>query len=140
MFAKYLAAGLIMAGAAQAQLVLGASSVPASAMPGSSASPSSPAATTTASSSSASPASPDSSAPPAAYPTNAPSYPSYQYTQAMPYSVMTGGGYKSLDCGYGYVKGSDGSCKPENWYSYTTNGCYAQTTVIIKYVYQMSTN
>jgi hypothetical protein len=61
-----------------------------------------------------------------------PSYPSYQYLSEMPYSVMTGGGYKSLDCGYGYLKGSDGGCTPESWYSYTNNGCYAQTTVIIK--------
>jgi hypothetical protein len=54
----------------------------------------------------------------------------------MPYNSMTGGGYKNLDCGYGYVKGSDGRCTKETWYSYSGDGneCYAQTTIIIKYV------
>ncbi|KAF8323684.1 hypothetical protein DL93DRAFT_2092401 [Clavulina sp. PMI_390] len=132
MFAKYLVAGLAIASAAHAQLVLGASSVPAdstTATPGSTVSSSSPAATSTSSPSTTDTSSPSST--PAPGPTSMPAYPSYEYTSAMPYSVMTGGGYKSLDCGYGYVKDSSGNCKPESWYSYTNNGCYAQTTIII---------
>jgi hypothetical protein len=44
-----------------------------------------------------------------------------QYTpppqsEAMPYESFMSGGYKSMDCGYGYVKGSDGSCmSKESW-------------------------
>lgn len=55
-----------------------------------------------------------------------PSYNQYtsappQYTpppqsEAMPYSSFMSGGYKSMDCGYGYTKGSDGSCmSTESW-------------------------
>ena len=33
----------------------------------------------------------------------------------MPYSSFTGGGYSHMDCGYGYKKGYDGKCEPENW-------------------------
>jgi hypothetical protein len=37
-------------------------------------------------------------------------------TEAMPYSSFMSGGYKSMDCGYGYTKGSDGSCmSTESW-------------------------
>lgn len=132
MFTNFILAGLAVAGTARSQLVMGVSSMSMSAettpMPGSSVSSPSPAETTPASTTSVQ------SAPPASTPTDMPSYPSYQYLSEMPYSVMTGDGYKKLDCGYGYLKGSDGSCKPENWYSYTNNGCYAQTTIIIKYV------
>jgi hypothetical protein len=44
-----------------------------------------------------------------------------QYTpppqsEAMPYESFMSGGYKSMDCGYGYVKGSDGSCmSTQSW-------------------------
>ena len=44
-----------------------------------------------------------------------------QYTpppqsEAMPYSSFMSGGYKSMDCGYGYVKGSDGGCmSTQSW-------------------------
>ena len=31
-------------------------------------------------------------------------------TQAMPYESFTAGGYMTMQCGYGYQKGSDGSC------------------------------
>ena len=140
MFANILLAGLAIAGAStsvSAQLVLGASSVPA---PGSTASPSGPSATPssaqpTASASSA-PAPPPSS-PKAASPapTSPPQYPSENYASYMPYNQMTNGGYMSLDCGYGYIKDSSGKCTMESWYSYSgnQNECYAQTTVIIKY-------
>ena len=37
------------------------------------------------------------------------------FYNTMPYSSFTEGGYKSLECGYGYYKGSDGSCNPESW-------------------------
>jgi hypothetical protein len=49
------------------------------------------------------------------------SAPPAQYTpppmsEAMPYSSFMSGGYKSMDCGYGYTKGSDGSCmSTESW-------------------------
>jgi hypothetical protein len=33
----------------------------------------------------------------------------------MPYSMYNDGGYKSLNCGYGYSKHDDGSCQPEPW-------------------------
>jgi hypothetical protein len=134
MFTNFLVAGLALAGTARAQLVMGVSSMSMSMpkrppclvarylVPPRPKPPQHPLLLRAA------------SAPPASSPTDMPSYPSYQYLSDMPYSVMTGGGYKKLDCGYGYVKGSDGSCKPESWYSYTNNGCYAQTTIIIKYV------
>jgi hypothetical protein len=57
--------------------------------------------------------------PPAAY--NQYTAPPAQYTpppqtSAMPYESFMGGGYKSMDCGYGYNKGSDGSCtSTESW-------------------------
>ena len=82
---------------------------------------------------------------------------------AMPYSSFTGGGYSQMDCGYGYKKGYDGKCQPEDWvcffrgpenrltgycgtcadrvcfFQWTSSGwgCY-QTTIIIndpQYVY-----
>jgi|SRR6266576_2639069 len=37
------------------------------------------------------------------------------FYQSMPYSAYQNGGYKSLQCGYGYAKQSDGSCSPESW-------------------------
>jgi hypothetical protein len=37
------------------------------------------------------------------------------YTDVMPYQSMVSGGYKSLDCGYGWKKGGDGSCQQEPW-------------------------
>jgi hypothetical protein len=57
---------------------------------------------------------------------SSPSYNQYtsapaQYTpppqsEAMPYSSFMNGGYSSMDCGYGYYKGSDGSCNSkESW-------------------------
>jgi hypothetical protein len=41
----------------------------------------------------------------------------YVYTQVMPYSSMINGGYKDLQCGYGYYKDSNGSCSKESWVS-----------------------
>lgn len=46
---------------------------------------------------------------------------SAQYTpppqsEVMPYSSFMNGGYQSMSCGYGYVKGYDGSCtSTESW-------------------------
>lgn len=37
----------------------------------------------------------------------------------MPYSSYMSGGYKSLSCGYGYSKSSDGSCQAESWVRFT---------------------
>jgi hypothetical protein len=45
----------------------------------------------------------------------------------MPYSSFMAGGYKSMNCGYGYSKASDGSCHAESWWS--TTGCYE--TIIV---------
>ncbi|KAG6837325.1 hypothetical protein H0H93_011420 [Arthromyces matolae] len=67
-----------------------------------------------------------SSAPPSQYTTA----PSGGFYDTMPYSVYQNGGYSQLQCGYGYVKGSDGRCKPESW-TYTqavpTTVTYQQT-------------
>ena len=48
--------------------------------------------------------------------TATPSSPSNFYDY-MPYSSYQSGGYKTLECGYGYSKQSDGSCRPESWVS-----------------------
>jgi hypothetical protein len=37
-------------------------------------------------------------------------YTSPPQTVDMPYSSFMAGGYQSMDCGYGYLKGHDGSC------------------------------
>jgi len=55
--------------------------------------------------------------------TPAPSSSATFYHQ-MPYESYKNGGYKSLDCGYGYKKSSDGHCQPESWvifFSLTSN-------------------
>ena len=80
----------------------------------------------------------------------APPSSSVDFYSVMPYSSYQAGGYKSLDCGYGYKKQSDGSCGKESWVSiefydirnkfinriaacrqYTNNGCYATTIINI---------
>ena len=80
----------------------------------------------------------------------APPSSSVDFYSIMPYSSYQAGGYKSLDCGYGYKKQSDGSCGQESWVSsgffdirnkfinrfaacrqYTNNGCYATTIINI---------
>lgn len=40
------------------------------------------------------------------------------FYSVMPYSSMTAGGYSSLECGYGYTKGSNGYCEAESWVSF----------------------
>jgi hypothetical protein len=45
------------------------------------------------------------------------------------YSTFMSGGYKSMNCGYGYSKNSDGSCSAESWWQ--TSGCY-ETIIINK--------
>lgn len=47
------------------------------------------------------------------------SAPPSQYTPPpdMSYSSFMAGGYKSMSCGYGYSKASDGSCQSESWVS-----------------------
>ena len=37
------------------------------------------------------------------------------FYQVMPYSAYQSGGYKSLECGYGYSKQYDGSCIRDSW-------------------------
>ncbi len=34
---------------------------------------------------------------------------------SMPYDDYKNGGYKDLECGYGYKKSDDGSCQAESW-------------------------
>lgn len=54
----------------------------------------------------------------------APPSTSMNFYDMMPYSSYQSGGYKSLDCGYGYSKQSDGSCMPESWVSALEYGCF----------------
>ncbi len=54
-------------------------------------------------------ASVSSSSPPSYYTPPPPAY------SQMPYSSFVSGGYKSMECGYGYQKMSDGSCQPQSW-------------------------
>lgn len=56
-----------------------------------------------------------SGAPPSQY--TPPPSSSTSFYQQMPYESYKGGGYKSLDCGYGYTKSEDGHCTPESWVS-----------------------
>lgn len=120
---KFILFGLTLASVASAQIqVNGISMVPASmasAMSAapmaseaamSSAAPSVMTSSMMAASSSAAPYQ-ASSAPPAMY--TAP--PAYSPPPPMPYESFMGGGYKSMDCGYGYQKGSDGSCQQMSW-------------------------
>ena len=50
------------------------------------------------------------------YTSAAPQYTPPPQSEAMPYESFMNGGYKSMDCGYGYTKGSDGSCmSTQSW-------------------------
>jgi hypothetical protein len=80
--------GLTLAGTATAQIVNGWSSVAASAYGVSTA---------------------------AASQVTSPPSSTINFYQQMPYSSFMSGGYQSLKCGYGYYKGSDGSCQTETW-------------------------
>lgn len=57
--------------------------------------------------------------------------PVVDFYQEMPYSAYQNGGYKSLECGYGYEKQDDGQCAPIGWYTPEAhgNGCYAKTII-----------
>jgi hypothetical protein len=37
------------------------------------------------------------------------------FYQRMPYADFSSSGYKSLECGYGYYRESDGYCTPHTW-------------------------
>jgi hypothetical protein len=97
---KSIIFGLSLASAAVAQIANGVSMVSLTATP------------TPSAANNGGSGSPPPYQPPASQVTQAPSS---DYTQAMPYSSYMSGGYKSLNCGYGYSKQSDGSCKPESW-------------------------
>lgn len=66
--------------------------------------------------------------------------PASQYTQPpaatdggysmMPYSSFTQGGYKSMGCGYGYTKASDGSCQAMGWVSVFVNLVWARPQIV----------
>jgi hypothetical protein len=47
--------------------------------------------------------------------TQPPQYSPEQMTSAMPYSSFMNGGYSSMNCGYGYQKGSDNKCSQMSW-------------------------
>jgi hypothetical protein len=55
--------------------------------------------------------------------------PGSDFYQYMSYDSWKAGGYKQLQCGYGYQKAYDGSCQPYSWYTPSIQGCYA--TIII---------
>lgn len=125
--------GLSLASVAAAQVANGVSAVPYSMVYGSSA----PATMTAAASSMTASSMPaytqaasSSMSAAASYITQAPSSSSsYDIYSAMPYSSFMSGGYKSLGCGYGYQKMSDGSCQAMSWWQ--TEGCYE--TIIINH-------
>lgn len=65
---------------------------------------------------------------------------------AMPYQTMQAGGYKQLQCGYGWAKDSNGKCVQQSWVSrrfsmpglghdpfsclqYQMQGCYGQVII-----------
>jgi len=54
-------------------------------------------------------------APPSQYTT--PPAPGQDFYQYMPYNSWSNGGYKQLQCGYGYQKQSDGTCGALAWVS-----------------------
>ena len=119
MYSSSLLFGLSFATAALAQIqVNGASSIAASLVPSTTAAPASAAGSSSAPVATTSAASSASSAP-ASQITSAASYDASSASAAaysmMPYSSFMAGGYKSMDCGYGYSKASDGSCKSESW-------------------------
>ena len=53
-------------------------------------------------------------APPSTY-TPAPAMYSPPATTQMSYESFKNGGYKSMDCGYGWQKANDGSCQQQTW-------------------------
>lgn len=131
--------GLTLVSAATAQVANGVSAVPYSAVYGSAAASTSVAASSAAASvSNVNNGASTPSATVGAYDSAASSVitaapqssSSYDFYSAMPYSSFMSGGYKSLDCGYGYSKQSDGSCKPYSWYG-QDQGCY-ETIIINK--------
>jgi len=68
---------------------------------------------------------------PAPAPPHDGSAPVVDFYQEMPYSAYQNGGYKSLECGYGYEKHEDGQCAPVGWYTPEAHGygCYAKTII-----------
>lgn len=122
--------GLSLVSAATAQIVNGVSSIPVTSVA------SVPAATPVPSSAAATPASGSASAPAAVTPApgsqlshsgapapappaqyTAPPAPGQDFYQYMPYNNWNSGGYKQLQCGYGYQKQADGLCVPFSWVS-----------------------
>jgi hypothetical protein len=124
---KSIIFGLTLISVAVAQSVNGVSSVPATSQASGSASGSSSQATSSQSSSSqasssygGSPAaytgSPSSTTAPSQYtPPPAESMSAMYSQQQQGYSSFMAGGYKSMNCGYGYEKGSDGGCSAMAW-------------------------
>ena len=110
---KSVLLGLSLVSAAAAQVVVGYSSVPVTS--------SAPAATPTpyssvyGSASATVTADNANAAPPSRH--TAPPAPGQDFYQYMPYNSWSNGGYKQLQCGYGYQKQSDGTCGALAWVS-----------------------
>ncbi len=143
---KSILLGLSLVSAAAAQIVNGVSSVPvpAASAPASGAASPGPSSGAASSVPAATPVPPVAAATPVGAPPSAPAVvtpapvpgpqyggappPPSQYTappapgqdfyQYMPYDSWNGGGYKQLQCGYGYQKqGDSGLCVPYEWVS-----------------------
>lgn len=126
--------GLSLASAAAAQVANGVSAIPYSAVYGSAAPTVSAAASSGYQAAYQQPAAtyaPSSAvtAAPSAYTPPPASSSAYDVYSAMPYSSFMSGGYKSMNCGYGYQKAADGSCQAMSWWN--TQGCYE--TIIINH-------
>ena len=65
-----------------------------------------------------------------------PQYTPPPQSEAMPYESFMNGGYKSMDCGYGYHKGSDAGCNSkESWVrttsrNFTCDAIYAVYSIL----------
>jgi hypothetical protein len=54
----------------------------------------------------------------------------------MPYTQYQQGGYKSLDCGYGWKKMEDGSCGRESWVrSHSPDGSVYDMAMLMHFLY-----
>ena len=67
--------------------------------------------------------------------TEAPAATSTAFYDTMPYSSYQSGGYKELQCGYGYKKQEDGSCQPESWVRLQMHHTPVHTNLIIFFRY-----
>jgi len=108
--------GLSLVSAVAAQVVVGYSSVPVtSSAPAATPAPYSAVTSVYGSAPAAVATDNANAAPPSQY--TAPPAPGQDFYQYMPYNSWSNGGYKQLQCGYGYQKQSDGTCGALAWVS-----------------------